>query len=43
MQQVFHEIIVKTKGQVFYDFTDKTHLKEDIYKTLSTFNLATFI
>ena len=24
MQQVFHEITLKTKGQGFYDFTDKT-------------------
>ena len=24
MQQVFHEIILKTNGQGFYDFTDKT-------------------
>ena len=24
MQQVFHEIILKTKGQGFYDFTKKT-------------------
>ena len=24
MQQVFHEIKLKTKGQGFYDFTDKT-------------------
>ena len=24
MQQVFHEIILKTKGQGFYDFTEKT-------------------
>ena len=24
MQQVFHEIIVKTKGRGFYDFTEKT-------------------
>ena len=24
MQQVFHEIMLKTKGQGFYDFTEKT-------------------
>ena len=24
MKQVFHEIILKTKGQGFYDFTEKT-------------------
>jgi hypothetical protein len=24
MQQVFHEIILKTKGRGFYDFTEKT-------------------
>ena len=24
MQQIFHEITLKTKGQGFYDFTDKT-------------------
>ena len=24
MQQIFHEIIIKTKGQGFYDFTEKT-------------------
>ena len=24
MQQVFHEIALKTKGQGFYDFTKKT-------------------
>tara|TARA_B100000029_G_scaffold339302_1_gene331476 strand:- start:2995 stop:3414 length:420 start_codon:yes stop_codon:yes gene_type:complete len=24
MQQVFHEIVLKTNGQGFYDFTDKT-------------------
>ena len=24
MQQIFHEIILKTKGQGFYDFTNKT-------------------
>ena len=24
MQQIFHEIILKTKGQGFYDFTSKT-------------------
>ena len=24
MQQIFHEIILKTKGQGFYDFTKKT-------------------
>ena len=24
MQQIFHEIILKTRGQGFYDFTEKT-------------------
>ena len=45
MQQVFHEITLKTKGQGFYDFTEMTlgWLNKQKIKIIGNTHIHTFI